>query len=162
MYDDYLGLSAEYTYTAEYAPYAISSPTTNITVTGTGLAPVTTINGNSGQATGSTINISGGSTGLDFNAAGNTIALIGTLNVASGGTGASTATAARSNLNAAASGVNNDITMLMALAGSGGWTLPTGTGSKAGFDTATATLTQVAETLKALLDMLAGQGIVQT
>lgn len=35
-----------------------------------------------------------------------------------------------------------------------GWTAPTGTGSKAGFDTATATLTEVAQTLKALIDAL--------
>lgn len=35
-----------------------------------------------------------------------------------------------------------------------GWTLPTGTASKAGFDTATATLTQVAQTVKAMMDHL--------
>lgn len=35
-----------------------------------------------------------------------------------------------------------------------GWTLPTGTPSKAGFDTSTATLTQVAETVKAIMDYL--------
>lgn len=35
-----------------------------------------------------------------------------------------------------------------------GWTLPTGTPSKAGFATSTATLTQVAETLKAVMDHL--------
>lgn len=35
-----------------------------------------------------------------------------------------------------------------------GWTLPTGTASKAGFDTATVTLTQLAQTVKAMMDHL--------
>jgi hypothetical protein len=37
-----------------------------------------------------------------------------------------------------------------------GWTVPGGTGSRAGFDTSTATLTQVAQTLKALIEDLYG------
>lgn len=44
-----------------------------------------------------------------------------------------------------------------------GWTAPTGTASRAGFATSTATLTQVAETLKALIDDLhftAGHGLI--
>lgn len=46
-----------------------------------------------------------------------------------------------------------------------GWTIPTGTPSRVGFDTATATLTQLAETLKALIDDLhqtAGHGAIGT
>lgn len=46
-----------------------------------------------------------------------------------------------------------------------GWTAPTGTASRAGFDTTTATLTQVAETVKALIDDLhstAGHGAIGT
>lgn len=160
MYDSYLGLNAEYTYTAEYAPYAIDTSTTNITITGTGLSPVTTINGNSGQATGSTIVISGGTTGLDFNAAGNTLSLTGTLNVTSGGTGATTPAGARANLSAAQSGINNDITMLTGLTGSGGWGAPTGTATKTTFDTATVTLPELAERVKAVIDVLTGQGIL--
>jgi hypothetical protein len=44
-----------------------------------------------------------------------------------------------------------------------GWTAPTGTASRAGFATSTATLTQVAETLKALIDDLhftSGHGLI--
>jgi hypothetical protein len=160
MYDDYLGLDSDYTYSI-YQPFI--APTFSTTVVTGDVAPVTVINGGGGgQATGPNVTFSGGATGLQFTAAGNTISLDGTLNVASGGTGASTAAAARTNLGAAESGNNNDITMLLALAGSAGWTLPTGTGSKVGFDTATVTLTQLAEAVKALLDTLAGQGIVQT
>ena len=46
-----------------------------------------------------------------------------------------------------------------------GWTVPTGTPSRAGYATSTATLTQVAETLKALIDDLhatAGHGLIGT
>jgi hypothetical protein len=46
-----------------------------------------------------------------------------------------------------------------------GWTAPTGTALRTGFDTSTATLTQVAQTLKALIDDLhstAGHGTIGT
>ena len=39
-----------------------------------------------------------------------------------------------------------------------GWTAPTGIASKAGFDTATATTTQLAQTLKAVVDHLIAKG----
>lgn len=39
-----------------------------------------------------------------------------------------------------------------------GWTAPTGTASKAGFDTATATTTELAQTLKAVVDYLIAKG----
>jgi hypothetical protein len=60
---------------------------------------ITTINGGGGgQATGPQITISGGLTGMNFVASGNTIALEGTLIIANGGTGATTAAGARTNL----------------------------------------------------------------
>ena len=39
-----------------------------------------------------------------------------------------------------------------------GWTAPTGTASKTGFNTATATTTQLAQTLKAVVDYLIAKG----
>jgi len=41
-----------------------------------------------------------------------------------------------------------------------GWTAPTGTASKAGYAEGTATLTQVAQTLKAVVDALVGHGLI--
>lgn len=41
-----------------------------------------------------------------------------------------------------------------------GWTSPTGTASRAGYATSTATTTQIAETLKALIDDLATHGLI--
>lgn len=74
---------------------------------------VTTINGGGGgQATGPTVTFTGGTTGMNFVASGNTISLEGTLVVANGGTGAITPAGARTNLEAAKSGVNTDITEL--------------------------------------------------
>jgi len=62
------------------------------------------------------VDVSGGSTGLTFSGgpitSSGTITLGGTLAVSNGGTGATTASAARSNLGAAASGANTDITSL--------------------------------------------------
>jgi hypothetical protein len=40
-----------------------------------------------------------------------------------------------------------------------GWTAPTGTATRTGFDTATATLAQVAEALKAVIDDLTARGV---
>lgn len=48
---------------------------------------ITTIAGDSGTATGSTVNIVGGATGLDFAAATDTVTLEGTLSASHGGTG---------------------------------------------------------------------------
>jgi hypothetical protein len=47
------------------------------------------------------------------------------------------------------------------LAPLGGWTAPTGTATRTGFDTATATVTQVAEALKALVDDLFARGVLR-
>lgn len=64
----------------------------------------------------SSIDVSGGTTGLSFSGgpvtSSGTITAAGTLAVANGGTGSTTASGARSNLGAAASGANTDITAL--------------------------------------------------
>jgi hypothetical protein len=83
----------------------------------------TTLGGNlvGSQASGSvtSVDISGGSTGLTATGgpvtSSGTITLGGTLAVVNGGTGATTAGDARSNLSAAASGANSDITSLTGL-----------------------------------------------
>lgn len=43
-----------------------------------------------------------------------------------------------------------------------GWTAPTGTDLRTGFDTSTATTAQLAETLKALIDDLMSYGVIGT
>jgi hypothetical protein len=69
-----------------------------------------------GSGTVTSIDVSGGSTGLTTTGGpvtiGGTITLAGTLAVASGGTGATIAGTARTNLGAAASGANTDITSI--------------------------------------------------
>jgi hypothetical protein len=69
-----------------------------------------------GGGTVTSINASGGTTGLSFTGGPittfGTLTLGGTLAVANGGTGATTAAAARTNLGAAASGANTDITSI--------------------------------------------------
>jgi hypothetical protein len=73
----------------------------------------------SGFGTVTSVGVDGGATGLNFTnspiTTNGTIVMGGTLNVASGGTGATTATAARANLSAAKSGANSDITSLSGL-----------------------------------------------
>lgn len=139
---------------------------------------VSSINGVNGSIT-----FSGGTTGLTFGAAGATVSLAGTLAIANGGTGATSAAAARTALGAAASGVNTDITQLngasqVDVTGSykksgvqvvgarkTGWSTATGTATRTTFDTATVTLPELAERVKALLDDLhqtAGHGMIGT
>lgn len=86
-----------------YYNYAIQLPpapivTTNITGD---VTIITTINGNSGQATGPTITLSGGSTGYEFVASAGTVALA-----------VDNDATVRSSISAAKSGVNTDITEL--------------------------------------------------
>lgn len=106
MIDNNLQLDADFVY-AEYNPPQDPS-ITNFSFTG--VSPVTNISGASGP------NIAfGGSSGLTFSGAGNTITVAGTLVVGNGGTGSTNAAGARTNLGAAASGVNADITQLTGL-----------------------------------------------
>jgi hypothetical protein len=74
-----------------------------------------------GTGTVTSINVSGDSTGLTFTGGpvttSGTITMGGTLAVAYGGTGATTASTARTNLGAAASGANSDITSISGLTG---------------------------------------------
>ena len=75
----------------------------------------------SGIGTVTSVDASGGTTGLTFTGgpitATGTLTLGGTLAVASGGTGATSATSARTNLGAAASGANADITSMTGVTG---------------------------------------------
>lgn len=72
-----------------------------------------------GFGTVTSVGVDGGATGINFTnspiTTSGTIVMGGTLNVASGGTGATTATAARANLSAAKSGANSDITSISGL-----------------------------------------------
>ncbi len=72
-----------------------------------------------GAATVTSVDASGGTTGLSFTGgpivSSGTLALTGTLGVANGGTGGTTATTARSALSAAKTGANSDITSLTGL-----------------------------------------------
>jgi hypothetical protein len=75
-------------------PQANTSPnyTLEYPSSGSGGSGITTIDGNSGSVTGSTITINGGSTGLTTSSAGTTLSLGGTLGTGYGGTGLSTTT----------------------------------------------------------------------
>jgi hypothetical protein len=104
-YDQNILLDSEFTY-QQYAP-PVTFPTSVTNISGS-VTIINTINGRGG----SNVIFNGGTTGLDFGGTGNTFSLDGTLVVANGGTGATTAAGARANLGAAASGVNVDITQL--------------------------------------------------
>ena len=123
-------------------PQIVNISTTTITGSTT---VVTTINGNSGQATGPAITITGGSTGLTFAATGNAITLSGTLIAANGGTGqssytkgdllAASAATTLSKLAAAANGArlttdSTQTTGLIWTAASTGWSNATGTAAR--------------------------------
>lgn len=86
-----------------YYNWAVPLPTQTVipTVITGDTTIITTINGNSGQATGPAITISGGATGYEFVAAAGTITL--TVN---------NAATVRSSISAAKSGINTDITEL--------------------------------------------------
>jgi len=172
---DYLGLNSDYVY-AQYATPTIAPSITNIDGPTT---IITTINGGGGgQASGPNVTISGGVTGMTFVASGNTITLQGTLDVDNGGTGATTASAARANLGAAKSGVNADITQFTGLTGNGGFHAWTGTPDQASHATYSGTasvgyvqaelqgmmdsLQQVTGLVMALLTALLANGVVET
>lgn len=77
--------------------------------------------GGGGSGTVTSVNVSGGTTGLTTSGGpvttSGTITLAGTLDVDNGGTGATTASGARTNLGAAASGANSDITSMSGITG---------------------------------------------
>ncbi|NBS67440.1 hypothetical protein EBT31_00810 [bacterium] len=77
--------------------------------------------GGGGTGTVTSVNVSGGTTGLTTSGGpvttSGTITLAGTLDVDNGGTGATTASGARTNLGAAASGANSDITSMSGITG---------------------------------------------
>jgi hypothetical protein len=164
---DSLELSPEFT----YETYQEQAPTVQTTATPSTTA-VTSINGLGGP----TVTLSGGTTGLSFSVASPNINLTGTLVAANGGTGQSTYT--KGDLLAATGaaalgklgvGANDsrlvaDSTQATGLrwqAVSTGWTASTGTATRTAFDTATATVTEVAERLKALLDDLMTQKVLK-
>lgn len=97
---------------------AVGTPGQVLTSNGVNAPYWTTV---TGTGTVTSVNASGGTTGLTFSGgpitASGTLTLGGTLAVASGGTGATTASIARTNLGAAASGANSDITSLSGITG---------------------------------------------
>ncbi|CAB4121886.1 hypothetical protein UFOVP17_22 [uncultured Caudovirales phage] len=76
---------------------------------------------NAGSGSVTSVAVTGGTTGLTTTGSpittSGTIALGGTLALANGGTGATTASGARTNLSAAINGANNDITSMSAITG---------------------------------------------
>jgi trimeric autotransporter adhesin len=83
--------------------------------------PVTEGGGGGGSGTVTSVQVSGGTTGLTTSGgpitSSGTITMGGTLNVANGGTGATDAATARTNLSAAQSGANADITSMTGVIG---------------------------------------------
>lgn len=162
LYDDNLQIQPDFTYQQYSQP---PSPTIAPTVV-QGSAPVVTINGNSGNATGPTVTVSGGLTGYSFNASGNAL----TLTVAN-------PTTVRTSISAAKSGVNSDLTSFTTLTGSTGWNAWTGGSDKSSNATFSGTasagyvqaelqavmnsLQETTEALKALIDTLLLSGVLR-
>lgn len=94
----------------------VEETATTVIVRAPGPAPA-----GAGTGTVTSVDASGGTTGLTFSGGpvtgAGTLTLAGTLAVASGGTGATSASGARASLSAAVSGANSDITSLTGLTG---------------------------------------------
>jgi hypothetical protein len=106
------------------APDQVVSITAGSNVVVTGTYPDFTVavpGGGGGGGNVSSVDASGGTTGLTFSGgpitSAGTLTLAGTLDLDNGGTGATTASGARTNLGAAASGANADITSMTGITG---------------------------------------------
>ena len=146
----------------------LSQPIVTTTIEGGTIAPVTTINGNSGTAvTGPAITISGGSTGYDFAGAAGSITLV-----------VGNAATVRTSISAAKSGTNADITSFTGLNGNTGFNAWTGTPNQATHATYSGTasvgyvqaelqgvmnsLQNATELIMALLTALLANGVIET
>ncbi len=141
--DENFLLVEDYTYQQYSQPPAV---TTNITIGDATLAPVTTVNGNSGQATGPTITISGGSTGYNFNASAGAVTLV-----------VGNATTVRTSISAAQSGANADINTFSALTGNGGvnpWTGTPNGSSQSTYPATVASAAYVQAEMQGLMDKM--------
>ena len=127
----------------QYSPPVVS--TTTFSSVGDSTTVVTTINGNSGQATGPVITLSGGSTGYEFDASMGSIVL-----------SVGNAATVRSSISAAKSGANSDITSFTALTGNTGVSPWTGTANGGPFATysGTASAGYVQAELQGAMDAL--------
>jgi hypothetical protein len=149
IYDSDLQLDNDFAY-QQYSQPVPPPPTIN---TGGTVTIINTINGRGG----SNVTFSGGTTGLDFGGSGADFVLEGTLVVASGGTGASTAAGARANLGAAKSGANDDITSFSALTGNTGvhpWTGTPDGGSQSTYPATVAAVTYDQTQMQDLMDKM--------
>lgn len=149
----------------QYSPPVIAPIT--FTSTGNTTTIINTINGNSGQATGPTITLSGGVTGYVFNAG------AGTIDLAVGN-----ATTVRTSISAAKSGANADINTFSALTGNTGFHAWTGTPDQVSHATYSGTasvgyvqaelqgvmdsLQQATGLIMALLTALLASGVIET
>jgi flagellin-like hook-associated protein FlgL len=161
-----LQLNADYT-TQEYSPPPPGSITQVTNISGD-TTIINTINGGGGgRASGSVVTFTGGVTGYDFDASGNTVTLIVT-----------NAATVRSAIGAAASGVNADITQFTGLTGNTGFNAWTGTPDQASHATYSGTASvgyvqaelqgvmdavqQATGLIMALLTALLANGVVET
>jgi hypothetical protein len=115
--------------TGTYPSFTINNtaPDQVVSLTGAGATSVSgtypnfTISSTAGTGTVTSVDVSGGTSGLTFTGGpvttSGTITLAGTLAVANGGTGATSAGAARTSLGAAALGANTDITSIALTSG---------------------------------------------
>jgi len=111
---------AFFTGQAASSPYNLTtSSAANLVVGADGYLYRSTASSGSGTVT--SVDVSGGTTGLTTSGGpittSGTITIGGTLAVSNGGTGATTASGARANLGAAASGANSDITSMSGITG---------------------------------------------
>jgi len=150
-----------------YEQYTTVSPIPSVVNISGAPTVINTINGNSGQATGPAITLTGGTTGYEFNATSGSITLV--LN---------NAATVRASISAAKSGVNADITQFTGLTGNTGFNAWTGSSDGASHATYSGTasalyvqaelqavmdkLKEVTETLKKMIDAHLASGVLET